>query len=127
VTPRETGVIRGYHAHVYFDASTREVAAALRAELGARFPVQLGDVHDEAYGPHPLPMFHVAFGPDALGAIVPWLMLNRGGLDILVHPNTDDPVADHSSNPLWLGTPVALDVGFIEELVAEREASVRRV
>jgi len=39
---------------------------------------------------------------------VPWLMLNREGLDVLIHPLTDDSVDDHSRYALWLGTPVPL-------------------
>jgi hypothetical protein len=35
-------------------------------------------------------------------------MLNRRGLSILVHPITDDPVADHEVNPPWLGEAVAV-------------------
>ena len=34
---------------------------------------------------------------------VPWMMLNRGDLNILVHPITGDDVADHGENALWLG------------------------
>jgi DOPA 4,5-dioxygenase len=40
--------------------------------------------------------------------IVPWLMLNRQGLDVLVHPLTDDSYDDHSRYAVWLGTPVPL-------------------
>ena len=39
-----------------------------------------------------------------------WLMLNREGLDILVHPLTDDSVADHTQFALWLGAPQPLRV-----------------
>jgi DOPA 4,5-dioxygenase len=35
-------------------------------------------------------------------------MLNRDGLDVLVHPLTEDAVEDHSSFAIWLGTPVPL-------------------
>jgi aromatic ring-cleaving dioxygenase len=35
-------------------------------------------------------------------------MLNREGLDILVHPLSDDEFEDHTVNALWLGTAVAL-------------------
>jgi len=35
-------------------------------------------------------------------------MLNREGLDVLIHPLTDDSVDDHSRYALWLGTPVPL-------------------
>ncbi len=45
--------------------------------------------------------------------VVPWLMLNREGLDILVHPLTNDSVEDHRRHALWLGTPVALKLGTL--------------
>ena len=37
-------------------------------------------------------------------------MLNREGLDVLVHPLTDDSVADHTQFALWLGTPLPLRI-----------------
>ncbi len=42
-----------YHAHIYYDASSRPVAARLRDEIAQRFTVQLGRWHDEPVGPHP--------------------------------------------------------------------------
>jgi len=62
---------------------------------------------------------------DQFAAVVPWLMLNRGGLSILVHPNTDDPVADHEVNPLWLGEAVAIDVEFIRGVVKKKSLPSR--
>jgi len=35
-------------------------------------------------------------------------MLNREGLDILLHPLTDDMVDDHTVYATWLGKPVEL-------------------
>ena len=40
--------------------------------------------------------------------ILRWLMLNRQGLDILVHPLTDNSYDDHSRYAVWLGSPVSL-------------------
>jgi DOPA 4,5-dioxygenase len=40
--------------------------------------------------------------------IVPWLMLNRQSLDVLVHPLTDNSYDDHSRYAVWLGSPVPL-------------------
>jgi aromatic ring-cleaving dioxygenase len=37
----ECGAIREYHAHVFFDNVSRERAADLRAQVEARFPVQV--------------------------------------------------------------------------------------
>ncbi len=47
-------------------------------------------------------------------SVVPWLMLNREGVDILVHPLTDDMVDDHSVYALWLGTPVKLKLDTMQ-------------
>ena len=45
--------------------------------------------------------------------LVPWLMLNREGLNVLVHPLTDDSVADHTRFAVWLGTPLPLRVDVL--------------
>ena len=108
---KDTEMIQGYHAHVYYDPKSREAAARVREGLAARFQVQLGSWHDEPVGPHPKSMYQVVFAPEQFAQVVPWLMLNREGLDILVHPETDDAVADHLERCLWLGKKLKLDVG----------------
>jgi aromatic ring-cleaving dioxygenase len=42
--------------------------------------------------------------------VVPYLMVHRAGLDVLVHPLTEDAVADHTDFAMWLGTPVELKI-----------------
>jgi aromatic ring-cleaving dioxygenase len=106
--------VHGYHAHVYYDAATRPVAEKLREALAAGFPVELGQFSGEQVGPHPVPQFQVIFKPDAFQTVVPWLMLNREGLDILVHPLTDDMVDDHTVYALWLGTPIRLKLDTMQ-------------
>ena len=81
-------IISGYHAHVYYDPDTKPMAERVREGLGVRFDVVLGRWHDEPVGPHPQSMYQVTFAPDEFARVVPWLMLNREGLDVLVHPNT---------------------------------------
>ncbi|MDD3651801.1 DOPA 4,5-dioxygenase family protein [Immundisolibacter sp.] len=75
-----------YHAHVYFDPATRPVAAWLREQLEHRFAVRMGRWREQPVGPHSKPMYQVAFTPELFGQVVPFLMLNRHGLDILIHP-----------------------------------------
>jgi DOPA 4,5-dioxygenase len=106
--------ITGYHAHVYYDPASRARAAALRERLGALFPdATLGRWHDVPVGPHPQAMYQIAFAADRLGAILPFLMLNRDGLTILLHPETGDDVADHSRHAAWLGTKLPLDLAAL--------------
>lgn len=108
--PRPVAEIESYHAHIYYEtAIMRDRAARLRTLIGERFSARIGRWRDTPVGPHPLPMFQVAFAPDVFALFVPWLMLNRDGLTVLVHPNTDNPQADHLVHALWLGMRLDLD------------------
>jgi len=103
--------IEGYHAHLYYAPETRPLAERLREAISERFPqARIGSWHDEPVGPHPVAMYQVAFAVEEFSRFVPWLMLNREGLNILVHPLTDDSVADHTRSALWLGSPLPLRV-----------------
>jgi aromatic ring-cleaving dioxygenase len=106
----DPGIIRDYHAHVYYDpAASRERAARLRERVAAAFPdARLGRWHDVPVGPHPQSMYQIAFPPALLASFLPWLMLNRDGLTILLHPGTGDGYADHSEHAAWLGSMLAL-------------------
>lgn len=113
-----------YHAHVYYDpAATRATAEALRQRIGERFSVQLGRWHDQAIGPHTAAMYQVAFGPELFASFVPWLMLNRSGLTVLVHPNTLAPRDDHLRHALWLGALLPLKEEPLPVRIDAREES----
>lgn len=102
-------VIKNYHAHIYYDPrSTRAVAARVRAGL-AGFNVQLGSWHDEPVGPHLDAMYQAVFSVEEFGRVVPWLMLHREGLSVLVHPSTGDSHGDHVERSLWLGDRLQLN------------------
>jgi len=100
--------LKGYHAHVYYDANTKPIAVRLREALIGQFAVRPGAFSVEPIGPHPISQFSVIFQTEEFRKVVPWLMLNRDGLDVLVHPLTESSYDDHSKNALWLGTPVPM-------------------
>ena len=99
----DSAKITGYHAHVYYSAETKAAAARLRRRVRNRFDVVVGRWRNRKVGPHPQWSFQVAFGTAAFAEIVPWMALNRDGLDILVHPETGDAFADHTDFAIWLG------------------------
>ena len=107
------GII-GYHAHIYYRPETKPAAASVREQLGVMFDVALGRWHDRPVGPHPISMYQVAFATEEFTKIVPWLMLNRQGLDILVHPETGHDLEDHRDHALWLGEKLILNLEMFE-------------
>ncbi|CAO3440438.1 DOPA 4,5-dioxygenase family protein [Azospirillum endophyticum] len=116
--------IWSYHAHIYFEGQEQAgIAATLRKEITERFSVVMGRWWDKLIGPHSRPMYQVAFEPAEFPRIVPWLMLNRRGLAVLIHPNTGEPKSDHLSNAIWLGEILDIHAGPLPEQ-GEREAEL---
>jgi aromatic ring-cleaving dioxygenase len=113
----DSTAIKGYHAHIYYAPHSRETAARVREGIGERFRARLGNWHDEAVGPHPISMYQVAFDAAEFPHIVPWLMLNREGLSILVHPLSGDAYLDHARFAIWLGQPVELRLDVLKQLI----------
>lgn len=107
--------ITSYHAHVYYTPDTRPAAEAVREALEDGFDVALGRWREQPVGPHPRAMFQIAFVCGVFPSIVPWLMLNRGALSVLVHPNTGRPRDDHLHHALWLGERLPLDGSVLPE------------
>lgn len=108
VAPHALKAIASYHAHIYYDQQTRGDAERLRHWIGERFTVTLGRWHDALVGPHDKAMYQVAFAVEEFPSFVPWLMLNHGALSILIHPNTTQPLADHTVHAAWIGVPLGI-------------------
>ncbi|MCW5654689.1 DOPA 4,5-dioxygenase family protein [Hydrogenophaga sp.] len=115
MTARNPSHIHSWHAHVYFDAASRDAAWALRElvglELAAR--VEMGRFHERPVGPHPAWSYQLAFEPANFSHVVGWLALNHGGLDVFIHPNTGDELGDHRDSALWLGRSYTLDLSVL--------------
>ena len=104
-----------FHAHVYFGEDTIETARAVCERARDAFNIEMGRMHEKPVGPHPRAMYQVAFAPGVFADFVPWLMLNRRDLTILVHPETGEEVPDHQTHPIWLGEKLDLDVEFLRQ------------
>ncbi|RXV68416.1 4,5-dioxygenase [Burkholderia stabilis] len=104
--------IDSWHAHVYFDAASRDAAWAFRQVVDERFgaAIELGRFHERPVGPHPAWSYQIAFDAARFDEIVPWLVLNHGALDIFLHPNTGDDLGDHRDCAVWIGKSYALNL-----------------
>ncbi len=102
---QDIAAIKDYHAHVYYDPSTKPKAAQLRQWVEERFAGQMrmGSWHDEEVGPHVQAMYQIAFPPELFPTLVPFIMMNRMGLTVLVHPQSGRPRDDHTVNAMWMG------------------------
>jgi aromatic ring-cleaving dioxygenase len=90
MSPLSTSLIASWHAHVYFDASSRSAALA-----------------------HPMWSYQLAFRPDNFAQVVSWLALNHGDLDVFVHPNTGDELRDHRDAAIWFGSSKVLNLAAL--------------
>jgi DOPA 4,5-dioxygenase len=108
----DVSLIRDWHAHVYFDGTSRDAAWELREALSAQFgdTVQMGRFHERPVGPHPQRSYQIAFAPGHFADVIGWLALNHGPLDVFVHPNTDDELRDHRDCAIWLGRAYQLNL-----------------
>ena len=102
-----------FHAHIYYSDDDRAAAERLREDFRANGEVLfVGQMVDRAVGPHPISQYEVHFVEGALPAVVS--AIEGSGLRALVHPLTDDDLADHTSLAQWIGEPVELDVTVLD-------------
>ncbi|MGZ8363256.1 MAG: DOPA 4,5-dioxygenase family protein [Caulobacteraceae bacterium] len=107
-----------YHAHIYFTAETRREAAALRDEFQRRSEGEapevlfVGRMMDRGVGPHPIPQYEIHFLQRSLESVT--AAIEASGLRALVHPLTNDDLADHTTLGRWIGEPVELDLSVLD-------------
>ena len=114
-----SGTHAPYHAHIYYDLHDRAPAEGLRERLSASAGagafvdvVFVGEMRDANVGPHPKPQFEIHFLENALPVVVE--MIESSGLTALVHPLTDDDLADHTSLGTWIGEPLPLELSVLD-------------
>ena len=111
----DPSLIESWHAHVYFDAASRDAAWSLRTTIEAALAghIELGRFHEKPVGPHPMWSYQLAFPAAVFAHVVGWLALNHGALDVFIHPNTGDELRDHRDCALWLGRSYALNLAAL--------------
>ncbi len=107
--------VKMFHAHVYYEASTRASADALRNHLIeiSRGRLEIHTLSDGPRGPHVTPMFGVDIPAEALAEILGVLMTRHGPHSVLIHPVTGNELLDHTHHALWLGQPQPLNLAVL--------------
>ena len=102
-----------YHAHIYFTEGQRSSALQVRSLLAADSSVLFtGTMAEGPIGPHPIPQFEIHFLKRSLDHVRS--IIAASGLRALVHPLTDDDLADHTSLADWIGEPLDLDLSALD-------------
>jgi DOPA 4,5-dioxygenase len=108
-------LVDSWHAHVYFNADSRDAAWNLREQVIAHFgdTVDMGRFHERPVGPHPQWSYQIAFAPAALHQVMTWLTLIHGALDVFLHPNTGQSLRDHRDCAAWIGHSHVLNLAAL--------------
>ncbi len=112
---KKQGEISAYHAHIYFDETTRETAEVLHLRLDEKFgqSINLYTLSNGPRGPHITRMFGVDIPIEIFESVLNFLILNRGPHAVLIHPVTGNELLDHTHNALWLGERQSLNLSVL--------------
>ena len=158
-----TSLKGGYDIHVYFNTNQHAFAVAIyNAFLSYLTLHNIRPTYSFVYdtppdfegGPHKGPMWVVQLmginpvrdvfqeggneqAVHQLGIAIAWIMLNRHGLKVFVHPNVAMPFGDaeqekidHDDYAVWMGAadpiPNTLDIGFFDRLLAKDASQAQR-
>jgi len=102
-----------YHAHIYYSDEERGRAERLRQDFQNNADILfVGRMTDSGVGPHPIPQYEIHFAERSRADVIE--AIAASGLRALVHPLTDDDLADHTTLAHWIGEPLELDVSVLD-------------
>ncbi len=112
------------HAHIYFDAdaisTVRQVISKFSNifshEIFHKNEITISKLQLGPIGPHPKGQGQITFMSKNFGEVVPWLMLNKNGLTVLVHRISEDEIKDHTERALWIGDKLDLNLDKLNSL-----------
>ena len=114
-TKRPINLHEAYHAHVYFDKSSKALAKKLCEESGEIFGLEVGRFHEKLVGPHPCWSCQVRFSHKDFDNYIAWLDETREGLTVFVHALTGNDLEDHTEYAYWLGQEVELNLSTFKK------------
>ena len=110
----ETGALKGFHAHIYFDADELSKAEAFAEAAHSRFKLAVGRFHTAPIGPHPRGSCQLSMKPEVFAQFALWALDARGDLTIFCHGLSGDAMLDHTQLVLWMGESEAIDLTALD-------------
>ncbi|WP_271078133.1 DOPA 4,5-dioxygenase family protein [Aurantiacibacter sp. MUD61] len=107
--------LKGFHAHIYYDADEVDLARDFAAQAKAQFKFAVGHFHIDPIGPHPRGSCQLSLGVEEFGRFAPWAAQERGDLTIFAHGLSGDDWADHTQHVIWFGPSEELDLSIFRQ------------
>lgn len=107
--------IKEYHAHLYFGEATLERAKKVVEKAKESGLFSVGRVHEKNVGPHPRWSCQLLFENSQLPVALPWIIGNRDGLTIFMHPQTGNDYEDHANHAIWMGERLDLNLDIFKK------------
>ena len=107
-------MLKGFHAHIYFDPDQLGSAKEFAAQAKARFKCAVGHFHQQPVGPHPRGSCQLSLGVEEFGRFASWAAEERGDLTIFAHGLSGDDWADHTHHVVWFGPSEELNLSIFE-------------
>lgn len=105
-----------YHAHIYFNSSTKNQARKLCEKLAETFDLRMGRFHEKLVGPHPCWSCQFVFTKKHFDLLIAWLDDNKQNLTILIHALSGDDVKDHTDYAYFLGKAEKLNLDIFDSI-----------
>lgn len=106
--------MHAYHAHIYFTLAQTGLATQVRHNILQAIPElsYTGQLIPMPIGPHPLPMFELHIPTAIKAQAIASIDALRTGLSVLIHPLQQDELAAHSTDAIWLGRELTLNLAM---------------
>ncbi len=102
--------VRGFHAHIYFDADELDAARAFAEAAKNELNCPVGHFHTPPVGPHPRGSVQLSLRPEQFARFATWAPGARGDLTVFAHGLSGDDLADHTRYVVWFGPSEPLDM-----------------
>lgn len=104
--------INEFHAHLYYNQSTLEVAKSIIKDAQRTGFFQVGKMHEKPLGPHPTWSCQLMFNSNQLNDVIPWLLMNRKKLTWFIHGLSGNNYIDHTNYVMWIGKKYELNLNI---------------